>query len=112
MKPNQVYTNGRLTSEYYFIEADRLHREDGPAVIHYFTNGEISHDYYYLNGKNYDRIDFIVIALNKILHLHGYHMYFEKPLYYVLDSDDNCLIKSDWNDLEESIMSLTYERSN
>jgi len=47
-----VYCNssGRIYVEYYY-EEDKLHREDGPAVIAYYESGNKKLGSYYLNGK-------------------------------------------------------------
>jgi hypothetical protein len=35
------------TLETYKNEEGKLHREDGPAVIHYFANGDMSYEQYF-----------------------------------------------------------------
>ena len=44
------YDNGKIRSEHYFLN-NKLHREDGPALISYYENGEIASELYLLNDK-------------------------------------------------------------
>ena len=47
----EYYENGQIRCERYYID-NKLHRENGPAVIHYNDNNEIKTEYYCIHGNN------------------------------------------------------------
>ena len=52
------YESGNIGIEYYCIDGED-HREDGPARIWYYENGNIRSEYYYINGKELTKEQFI-----------------------------------------------------
>ena len=52
-KQTTKYLDGSWVERYYIKGTNKLHREDGPAIIHYYENGNIEEEYYFINGKSH-----------------------------------------------------------
>jgi len=52
-KMNYYYKSEQIYGEFYYDSNNKLHRENGPAVIWYNENGKINSKFYWINGKCY-----------------------------------------------------------
>jgi hypothetical protein len=51
------YDNDKKNIHYeYYFRDNRIHREDGPAVIFYYEDGNIESEEYYYNGERIEDI--------------------------------------------------------
>lgn len=65
------YKDNNIRSKYYYAN-DKLHREDGPAIIDYYRDGEVKRECYYLDGIEItDELQIMIIEGNKKYHPQG-----------------------------------------
>ena len=46
------YESGKVSEEWFYRD-EKLHREDGPAIIHYCENGKIKSEFFWVNHKRH-----------------------------------------------------------
>lgn len=49
---HEYHLNGNIKSITYLYD-NKLHREDGPAIIEYYENGNVQREQYYINGTKH-----------------------------------------------------------
>ena len=64
------YDNGNIEGKIYYLN-DKRHREDGPAIIWYYNNGDIESEEYYLNGIKCDLLQEMVIQGLEMENING-----------------------------------------
>ena len=62
------YTKDNISLDALWIFADKLHRDNGPALIFYNKDGIIESREYYINGRRYSKEEYLnlISPQNKI----------------------------------------------
>lgn len=76
--PDKIYwPNGNLRCELYFSNEGSYHRDDGPAVIHYYEDGSPNYNEtrWVVNGTYLSKYDFLKAGYEAIEKLKAYPLF-------------------------------------